>query len=237
LCVVDGGTKRTCSSLHEILFDSLLGFLDKKLILVFNKVDMVENKADVLDRISQITGGIVGGKNIIIKNNKYLDRMEEQDLQYCRSQSIKSKSDGFQHFNRVFVTSSLDCTGLDDLKDFLFQSTVKGYWIYNCDMKVKATETDLLENYLIEKLLEYFPQNLIYRCKIVIDDPIAAMDIQYYKVKLYVKHFYRKKFLDHRMTHYLHEVCTMVNKHMSDILCRQVSVNVAFLDRECLNMS
>uniref|UniRef100_A0AAR2JU18 GTPase Era, mitochondrial n=1 Tax=Pygocentrus nattereri TaxID=42514 RepID=A0AAR2JU18_PYGNA len=112
-------------------------------VLVLNKVDLLKNKALLLDITAKLTEGVVNG----------------QRLRQLRT--LKSRK-GWSHFKDVFMLCAADGEDVETLKRYLMVAAKPGPWHYHSDVLTDQSPEDICVNAVREKLLEYLPQEVPY---------------------------------------------------------------------------
>lgn len=157
-------------------------------LLVLNKVDLLKNKALLLDITAVLTEGIVNGQRLKVHSllrrsqketgEKMQEQMPEFTVQTDEQRQNPDKSTlrglsreqlsslkkhkGWPHFKDVFMLCSTDSEDVQTLKAYLMVGAKPGPWQYHSEVLTDQTPEDICQNIIQEKLLNHLPQEIPY---------------------------------------------------------------------------
>uniref|UniRef100_A0AAR2M0M5 GTPase Era, mitochondrial n=1 Tax=Pygocentrus nattereri TaxID=42514 RepID=A0AAR2M0M5_PYGNA len=137
-------------------------------VLVLNKVDLLKNKALLLDITAKLTEGVVNGQRLRVRDAQTgeepcpnSDTQDQTGLSREQLRTLKSRK-GWSHFKDVFMLCAADGEDVETLKRYLMVAAKPGPWHYHSDVLTDQSPEDICVNAVREKLLEYLPQEVPY---------------------------------------------------------------------------
>ncbi|XP_042904111.1 GTPase Era, mitochondrial, partial [Parasteatoda tepidariorum] len=182
--VVDIANKYTNNRINENILELLQDFKEKQTILILNKIDAMKSKTRLLSFTKTLTCGCIGG----VPTSEFEKTSEEKgtaiddvpsdvgkksvETDFNNNQnsfiSQKRQKDGWPHFSRVFMVSSLKNDGIEDLRNYLFSQAIPHDWMYPDSLVTDQHPHDIALMIVREKLLEYLPQEIPYQVQMTI---------------------------------------------------------------------
>ncbi|XP_056314189.1 GTPase Era, mitochondrial [Danio aesculapii] len=177
--LVDVSDKWTRSKLSYEVLKCLALNPDVPAVLVLNKVDLLKNKALLLDITAQLTEGMVNGKKIRMHgalkplrkaasgaNSRLQEKNPSESLEdevdhEDKLKALKSRG-GWPHFKDVFMLSSIDQEDVETLKRYLFVAAKPCQWQYHSEVLTDQSPEDVCFNTIREKLLQNLPKEVPY---------------------------------------------------------------------------
>lgn len=125
---------------------------EKHSFLIFNKVDLLRSKRELLDLTRSVTDNCLDGKPI----------------QGTEQKSQKDRIKGWPHFKDIFMVSALSGSGLEDIKSYLVSHAKPGPWKYPEDVYSDQTPENIIITSVKATLLDFLPQEIPYQlvCKL-----------------------------------------------------------------------
>ncbi|XP_044758703.1 GTPase Era, mitochondrial [Coccinella septempunctata] len=120
----------------------------KPSFLVLNKIDMVKQKRKLLELTHKLTENRLEGK--LSEDNL---EAEEDEVDVIK---------GWPFFKEIFMLSSLEGNGIDDLKKYLIKQAKPAQWLYPADKFTNEKYEDIIVSTVRAKLLDFLPQEVPY---------------------------------------------------------------------------
>lgn len=157
--------------IHDVSQQWTAGRLDTKVLrllelypqkssfLVLNKIDLVKNKKKLLELVNVLTENSLG-KEV---------RKKTEQLSETKVKNIVQEKSGWGYFSAVFMVSALKGDGVDKIMDHILMAAKPGEWLYYPSHMTDVSPTKLIAQTVKAKLLEYFPQEVPYNLKTVVE--------------------------------------------------------------------
>lgn len=149
----------TRGQLHPIILDLLKEFQSIPSFLVLNKIDKLRSKRTLLDVVKALTCNNLSldikikGKPVPLKAEEVKDKDQEHE---------KQQEIGWPHFKSVFMVSSLNGSGVNQLVEFIESQSVVKPWEFKNNEVTDQSPTELIEQFVRARLLDYLPQEIPY---------------------------------------------------------------------------
>lgn len=193
--LVDVSNKRTREAIHPRILHLLYRYRQKRTVLIFNKIDIIESKTKLLELTNRLTNGFVNGRKIEKKMPKILEssdttadgevlglnltdkNVDQKLLQRLvlkpaaqvydgHIQKCFGRACGWPHFDEVFMVSALTGDGIEPLKQYLISQSLAGPWKYHSSVVSDVTPKEFVVNAVRSKLLDHLKQEIPYQLKI-----------------------------------------------------------------------
>lgn len=170
--VIDVSNPREQKKLNKGVLDLLTDHLDKKSILIMNKVDLIKDKRLLLDigaRLSQ--DDIIPTKSLNELTNrsrhKYVIELDDRKQnQFENTQAERQEITGFKHFSRIFSISALEDDGVDDIRDYMLsQALPVDKWPHGPDYLTSQTTAQVVHSIIRGRVMDYLEQAVPYLLK------------------------------------------------------------------------
>lgn len=162
--LVDVSDKWTRGQLNQQVLKCLSQFSQVPSILVMNKVDCLKQKSILLDLTAALTEGVVGGKELRVKQTFPVSKTQktpsESDSE--ASKGLREQRGGWPHFQEIFMLSALSQEDVETLKQYLLAQAQPGPWEFHSEVLTSQTPQEICANIIREKLLEHLPQEVPY---------------------------------------------------------------------------
>ncbi|NXG62162.1 ERAL1 GTPase, partial [Hemiprocne comata] len=188
LVLVDVSDHWTRNSLRKEVLKVLSEFPQIPSVLVLNKVDLLKKKYILLELVTELTEGIVGGKNLearsVFKHNSSSpakappqtteasppgNRTSESGLVTEEAQGPKcygprdlKNMRGWPCFQEIFMLAALHGEEVDTLKQYLLMQAKPGPWEFHSGVLTSQSPQEICDNIIREKILEYLPLEVPY---------------------------------------------------------------------------
>ncbi|XP_064620611.1 GTPase Era, mitochondrial-like [Lineus longissimus] len=118
-------------------------------------------------------GGIFRGQKVVSAMPEGKSRRNAMPAMELRSwdeyaQALKRAQEnvkdrrGWDQFKQVFMVSSTEHDGVEDLKDYLLDQATPGDWLYHSSVVTDQTPVDIIRHCIWEKLLDHLPNDIPY---------------------------------------------------------------------------
>lgn len=149
----DISNRYTRNALHPIILHFLKDFKKKKSFLILNKIDKIRSKRALLDTIRSLTCGNIGlDPNFQMKRTQTQNNIEDEV--------------GWPHFERIFLVSSLQGDGVDDVVEYMSLISQEKSWEYRNNESTDQNPESLVIGFVRARLLDYLPQEIPYNLKV-----------------------------------------------------------------------
>ncbi|XP_036625106.1 GTPase Era, mitochondrial [Trichosurus vulpecula] len=161
--LVDVSDKWTRGQLNHQVLKCLSQFPQVPSILVMNKVDCLKQKSVLLELSAALTEGIVGGKELRVKQTFSVSKTQKAPAE-SDPEASKGLSErvGWPHFQEIFMLSALSQEDVETLKQYLLTQAQPGPWEFHSEVLTSQTPQEICANIIWEKLLEHLPQEVPY---------------------------------------------------------------------------
>ncbi|XP_027717312.1 GTPase Era, mitochondrial isoform X2 [Vombatus ursinus] len=161
--LVDVSDKWTRGQLNQQVLKCLSQFPQVPSILVMNKVDCLKQKFVLLDLTAALTEGVVGGKELRVKQTFPVSKTQKAPAESDSeaSKGLKERV-GWPHFQEIFMLSALSQEDVETLKQYLLAQARPGPWEFHSEVLTSQTPQEICANIIREKLLEHLPQEVPY---------------------------------------------------------------------------
>lgn len=133
-------------------------FDKKSSFLILNKIDKLKSKRSLLDVVKVLTCNNLA---LDIKTKgKYVDFEEITNKDQEREKKVDV---GWPHFKAVFMVSSLNGDGVEKVVEFIESQSIPTPWVYKNNEITDRSPTELIEEFVRARLLDYLPQEIPYQ--------------------------------------------------------------------------
>lgn len=150
----------TRGSLDPLILNLLKEYSSTPSFLVMNKIDKVRSKRSLLDLVRILTCN-----NISLQKKKPAKSAIEEEVNevYDKDRERAKKQEvGWPEFKGVFMVSSLNGDGIEKVVEFVESQAVEKPWEFNNNETTDQKPTDLIEQLVRARLLDYLPQEIPY---------------------------------------------------------------------------
>ncbi|KAG8223302.1 hypothetical protein J437_LFUL001176 [Ladona fulva] len=149
---------------------------DKPSMLILNKVDAMKSKRQLLDLAHTLTCGSL--KSYENDNLEYHGEISEEQVAENTTESSSAEegivgsdvnAKGWPGFECVFMISALKGIGVNDVKDYILQKSIPGFWMYGSNVYTDQKLEEIVVLAIREKLLECLPQEIPYNVKTTLE--------------------------------------------------------------------
>ncbi|XP_045476313.1 GTPase Era, mitochondrial [Harmonia axyridis] len=116
--------------------------------LVLNKIDKVKQKRKLLELTRKLTDNRLEGK------------LSEENLEASEDDVDVIK--GWPYFKEIFMLSSLEGNGVEDLRKYLIKQAKPGHWMYPAEKFTNEEPENLIVSTVRAKLLDFLPKEVPY---------------------------------------------------------------------------
>lgn len=146
------------NSLDPIVLSLLQEFNKIPSFLILNKIDRLRSKRALLDLVKVLTCNNIG----LNKNFSVRKEPEPKVPQDPNREREKSDIVGWPHFKGVFMVSSLNGDGIDEVAKFIESQAEAGPWEFKNNEVTDKKPSALIEEFVRARLLDYLPQEIPY---------------------------------------------------------------------------
>lgn len=148
----------TRNSLDPIVLSLLNEFNKIPSFLILNKIDRLRSKRSLLDLVKTLTCNNIGlNKNFTVKKEPEVKVPYDPDKEHEKSEIV-----GWPHFKGVFMVSSLNGDGIEEVAHFIEQQAETKPWVFKNNEVTDKKPTELIEEFVRARLLDYLPQEIPY---------------------------------------------------------------------------
>uniref|UniRef100_A0A8B9QZR8 GTPase Era, mitochondrial n=1 Tax=Anas platyrhynchos TaxID=8839 RepID=A0A8B9QZR8_ANAPL len=159
LVLVDVSDHWTRNCLSQEVLKCLSEFPHVPSVLVLNKVDLLKKKYILLELVTELTEGIVNGKNSSAKTCGIVTEAQGPKPHECRD--LKNRK-GWPRFQEIFMLAALTGEEVDTLKRYLLMQAKPGPWEFHSGVLTSQSPQEICDNIIREKILEYLPLEVPY---------------------------------------------------------------------------
>uniref|UniRef100_A0A8B9ZPY4 GTPase Era, mitochondrial n=1 Tax=Anas zonorhyncha TaxID=75864 RepID=A0A8B9ZPY4_9AVES len=159
LVLVDVSDHWTRNCLSQEVLKCLSEFPHVPSVLVLNKVDLLKKKYILLELVTELTEGIVNGKNSSAKTHGIVTETQGPKPHECRD--LKNRK-GWPRFQEIFMLAALTGEEVDTLKRYLLMQAKPGPWEFHSGVLTSQSPQEICDNIIREKILEYLPLEVPY---------------------------------------------------------------------------
>uniref|UniRef100_A0A8B9EUS2 GTPase Era, mitochondrial n=1 Tax=Anser cygnoides TaxID=8845 RepID=A0A8B9EUS2_ANSCY len=156
LVLVDVSDHWTRNCLSQEVLKCLFQFPHIPSVLVLNKVDLLKKKYVLLELVTELTEGIVNGKN---SSSGLVTEAQGPKPHECRD--LKDRK-GWPRFQEIFMLAALTGEEVDTLKRYLLMQAKPGPWEFHSRVLTSQSPQEICDNIIREKILEYLPLEVPY---------------------------------------------------------------------------
>lgn len=160
----------TRNEIHPIIIDLLKEFQKIPSFLILNKIDRLRSKRSLLDLARNLT---CNNLSLSSKGKKPKPAIqapaEDESKQESKQESkdtereYEKKEAGWADFKGVFMVSSLNGDGIEEVVKFIESQSVAQPWMFKNNEITDQTPESLVVQFVRARLLDYLPQEIPYQ--------------------------------------------------------------------------
>lgn len=159
--IVHDVTNRLKDRLDKKVLRLLYLYHNKKTVLIMNKVDCIKKKKELLTLCDKLTCKTLGNISTCLDINEKLTEITVQK----RIENIK----GWPGFEKVFMVSALEGSGVSDIMEYLMKSAKPAHWLFPSSTYTDQEPRRIFEEAVRSKLLDYLPQEVPYNLSVSLE--------------------------------------------------------------------
>lgn len=159
--VVHDVTNRLRDRLDSKVLRLLYLYPTKNTVLIMNKVDCIKGKKELLSLCDKLTCKTLGDKFKSVDINEKLTEITVQE----RIKKVK----GWPGFEKVFMVSALEGSGVGDIMEYLLESAKPGHWLFPTTTYTDQKPRRIFEEAVRSKLLDCLPQEIPYNLSVKLE--------------------------------------------------------------------
>lgn len=149
----------TRCSLDPIILNLLQEYEKIPSFLILNKIDRLRSKRTLLDLVKTLTCNNLSLNLKGLKSKPVIEDVPlDKDIEH-----EKKKEVGWPKFKGVFMVSSLNGDGIEEVVKFIESQSISEPWIYKNNELTDQTPEDLIVQFVRARLLDYLPQEIPYQ--------------------------------------------------------------------------
>lgn len=156
----DASNHYTRGSIDPLILSLLKEYSKVPSFLVMNKIDKLRSKRTLLDLVRTLT---CNNLSLSKKKPKNVGDKENESEVIDPNREKESKDEGgWPDFKGVFMVSSLNGDGVEKVVEFIEKYAVEKPWEFKKNETTDQKPTDLIEQLVRARLLDYLPQEIPY---------------------------------------------------------------------------
>lgn len=166
--VQDVSNHWTRNALNPLIRNLLEEFRQTPSFLILNKIDKLHSKRSLLELVRILTCNNIS----LDKKKSKTKEIGNEESQLTDKDVEREKTDndaGWPEFKRVFMVSSLNGNGIEQVAEFIESYAVEKPWVFKNNEVTDQAPSELIERLVRARLLDYLPQEIPYNLSVELE--------------------------------------------------------------------